>query len=617
MASLQFYATCADCVKVLQDAASLLSSDTKKPRDSLVNLFHNSHRTRLIANVSVSKCRMCLLLSAFIPRLLQPLDNEELLALVVSRARHDLDAAAVGVIEESRHDDFDRLSLKNLGHVRIVSSAPLPANSQYLTLSHRWGNPPSILLTKKTSFLLSEDITPHLLDCEEATVFQHAIHVTRTLGFRYIWIDALCIMQDDGAEKTEDIMQMDDIYANGTLNISAAEGRIREGLVFNRDTLLLNPHRATVRVPDRYEDMHLQVFEDQWFLRPRECPLADRGWVFQERMLSPRIVHFTKEQLFWECQCLAGSEVLPLGVPGRDLARFGRGPMVSSDMSAQEAEDRWYEVVEQYSQTFLTFADDRLCAISAIAKRFCAALQLAPSDYLAGLWKSQLPLSLLWFQNQHQDSDTPEPTRIAAEIDLAPSWSWASIMAPIGSVRRDNLTATAEVLDVHIARISPNLFDGAEPGSCRLRLRGFICRFERRVQNGTLLISAAGQHAEFQEFNSYRFQKGRAIILEWDTARREVADWLEAFSNRPSPSASFLLHIAHENSVDGPMERGLILRRTTERGRYARAGSFFIPFTSEYAGSELDDVFSVRLKNLAANDYLELDKDGKVTIELV
>ncbi|KAH6853573.1 heterokaryon incompatibility protein-domain-containing protein [Chaetomium sp. MPI-CAGE-AT-0009] len=520
-------------------------------------------------------------------------------------------------IEESIHNDFDRLSLQNLGHVRIVSSASLPANSQYLTLSHRWGNPPSILLTKKTSFLLSEDITPHLLDCEEAVVFRQAIHVTRALGFRYIWIDALCIMQDDGAEKTEDIMQMDDIYANGTLNISAAEGRIRVGLVFNRDTLLLNPHRATVRVLDRDEDMHLQVFEDQWFLRPRECPLADRGWVFQERTLSPCIVHYTKQQLFWQCQCLAGSEVLPLGVPGQDLARFGRGPMVSSDVSVQEAEEQWYEVVDQYSQTFLTFADDRLRAVSAVAKRFCAALQLPQSDYFAGLWKSQLPLSLLWVQDQHQDSDTPDPARIAAEIDLAPSWSWASIMAPILNVARDNLTATAEVLDVQIARISPNFFDGAEPGSCRLRLRGSICRFERRVQDGAFLISVAGQHVEFQEFNSYRFQKGRAIILEWDAARREVADWLEAFSNGPSPSACFLLHIAHENSEDGPMERGLILRRTAERGRYTRAGSFFIPFNSEYTRSELDDVFRVRLGTLAANDYLELDEDGKVTIELV
>lgn len=98
MAPPQLYTTCADCVKVLQDAASLLSSDTKKPRDSVLNLFHESHRTRLIACLSASKCRMCLLLSASIPRLLQPLDDEELLTLEVSRAQHDLDAAVVGLV---------------------------------------------------------------------------------------------------------------------------------------------------------------------------------------------------------------------------------------------------------------------------------------------------------------------------------------------------------------------------------------------------------------------------------------------------------------------------------------------------------------------------------------
>jgi hypothetical protein len=287
-------------------------------------------------------------------------------------------------------------------------------------------------------------------------------------------------------------------------------------------------------------------------------------------------------------------------------------------MSVQEAEDQWHEVVEEYSQTFLTFADDRLRAVSAVAKRLCTALQLAPSDYLAGLWKSQLPLSLLWFQqNQYEDPDTPDPTRIAAEIDLAPSWSWASIMAPIMCVMRDNLAATAEVLDVQIARISPNLFDGAEPGSCRLRLSGFICKIDRCIRNGAFRISVAGQHAEFHEFNSYDFQKGRAIILEWDVARREVAGWLETFGNGPSPAASFLFHIAHGNNVDVPTERGLILRRTTERGRYARVGAFLIPSSTEYGGSELDDALSGRLKTLAADDYLELDQNGKATIELV
>ena len=108
-------------------------------------------------------------------------------------------------------DEFNRLSLDNCHDVHIVSAAQsLPPDTMYLTLSHRWGSPPSILLTAKTSFLLTGDIAPYLLKSDNASVFRHAIHVNRALGFRYLWIDALCIMQDDHQEKTAEIMQMDE-----------------------------------------------------------------------------------------------------------------------------------------------------------------------------------------------------------------------------------------------------------------------------------------------------------------------------------------------------------------------------------------------------------------------
>lgn len=144
-------------------------------------------------------------------------------------------------VEEMGLEDFHLLSLESLPNVRIISSSCLPPDTPYLALSHRWGNPLSILLTKRTLFLLTEDISRYLSG-SETVVFRQAIHVTRGLGFRYIWIDALCIMQDDHSEMTEDIMQMDEIYSNSTLNISAAEGHIREGLVFDRKTLYTNPH---------------------------------------------------------------------------------------------------------------------------------------------------------------------------------------------------------------------------------------------------------------------------------------------------------------------------------------------------------------------------------------
>ncbi|KAK0722621.1 heterokaryon incompatibility protein-domain-containing protein [Lasiosphaeria miniovina] len=195
-------------------------------------------------------------------------------------------------------EDFDSLCLQQLPNVQIISSNSLPPDTPYLTLSHRWASTPAILLTKETLFLLHHDISSHLLSRSDTAVFQHAIHVTRGLGFRYLWIDALCIMQDDGPEKMADIIQMNEIYSNSALNISAVEGRIREGLVFDRKPLSTNPCRLVVRVPTTQRDVCLQAFPDKWSLRMSEGSLNQRGWVFQERTLAPRIVHFTTNQVF-------------------------------------------------------------------------------------------------------------------------------------------------------------------------------------------------------------------------------------------------------------------------------------------------------------------------------
>jgi hypothetical protein len=520
----------------------------------------------------------------------------------------------VSPVEEIGPEDFNSLSLEEFPNVRIISSNSLPSDTPYLTLSHRWGNPPGILLTKKTLFLLNDNITSHLANCSGTAVFRHAIHVTRSLGFRYIWIDALCIMQDNELEKTADIMQMDEIYSNSTLNISATEGRIREGLVFDRETLCINPCRVTVRVPETEEDVHLHSFPDKWFLRPSEGPLNKRGWVFQERTLAPRIIHFTKDQVFWECHSLEASEVLPQGVPGPSIP-LRKGIKLSVVSSIQQLKLQWYEVVEAYSRTSLTFIEDRLLAISAVAKLFCSAMRLDPSEYLAGMWKDDLPLSMLWYHDRHSNMSGPDQTAtIATEMKHAPSWSWASALGSIGSVELSSLVAATEVVDIQIVRVSPNFFDGVE--SCRLRLRGPVCKARRRVQSCGTWICVA-QHTEFQEFDHFQFQQGKAIIIEWDISRGVVADCSNAHGSVPVQSAYFLLHIASEQSVDGPMERGVVLRKTVVRGTYIRIGSFLIPFKSEYPGSELEDAFNGRLDTLSADDYLDLDSSGRYTIDVV
>ncbi|EXA29679.1 hypothetical protein FOVG_18847 [Fusarium oxysporum f. sp. pisi HDV247] len=687
MAQPQTHTTCDDCINILQDAASLLQSESVEA--SSASLFHIEHQLRLATNVSSSKCHMCTLLYAQIPRLLESFSSGEVLALAISRARHEPHGATVGLIgferdamdsqthypgslriqhathggvrvldsprtwsletlnsirswlksctsshdgctelktasrlplrlvdvmstgsdqfppmEEIGPERFNLLSLENLHNVRIVPTTySLTPKTPYLTLSHRWGTPPSILLTKKASFLLTDDISPYLLNCNKAAVFRHAVHVTRALGFRYIWIDALCIMQDEESEKTAEIMHMDEIYFNSMLNISATEGRVHEGLVFDRKALCINPCRATVRSSETQEDVRLEAFPKKWRLRPSEGPLNKRGWVFQERTLAPRIVHFTKDQVFWECYSLEASEVLPHGVPDQSSTHFDKSVgIISTSSNIQQVKLRWYELVEEYSRTSLSYPEDRLLAISAVAKRFCSTMCLRPPDYLAGMWKDDLPQSMLWSQDSLPGRSGPEPTSIEREMRNAPSWSWASIIAPIQTVELSSLVVTTEVLCVQIARLSPNFFDGTD--SCRLRLRGPVCKFRRNFRDGAPWIQFR-HHTSFQEFHEFEFQGGRAIIIYWDTSRKVVA------------YEFFLLRIASEQSVDGTMERGVVLRRTAERGTYVRVGTFLIPFKSDYPGSELEDAFNGRLDTLSTDEYLKLELGGKYTIDII
>lgn len=534
--------------------------------------------------------------------------------------------------DELTSHQFNQLSLENTHNVRIVSAAgSLPSNTPYLTLSHRWGNPPSLILSKETIFLLSEDISPYLINAATTAVFRHAVHVTRSLGFRYLWIDALCMMQDDEAEKMEEIMRMDDVYVNSVLNISATEGSVQDGLNFNRNMLGINPCQLTVEAPKTQQKLCLKVYLNNYFLSAMEGALNQRGWVFQERTLAPRIVHFMKDQVFWECRSLEASEILPRGLPSRCDTDSDTESDTESDAEYDSEYDknigitgmvsdmtkikmRWNQLVDQYSGTSLTFVSDHLLAISAVAKRFCSAMQLHPSDYLAGMWKDDLPLSLLWQESPaYYAQRSRGPSIHRNDERKAPSWSWASVDGRVEIVNPFSFTPCAEVLSVQTQRASPNFFDGVK--SCRLRLRGALCKCHRYYRDGSPWIHI-GQHTEFQESQQIMgsfFEPGQSkLMVHWDKSRLDAA--LE--------DSFFLFHIASDTFPDSPhddTEHGIILRKTAQCGTYVRVGAFTAGQDSGpgYQGSELEDAFNGRLNTLAPEDYLDLGTDGKYTIEIV
>lgn len=186
----------------------------------------------------------------------------------------------------------------------VVTESSAGLVRQYATLSHCWGPTPSFLkLTAENHNVFRKSLPYDQL----AKTFQHAITVCRIIGVMYLWIDSLCIMQV-GPGSTEDwqhhVAIMPKIYRNGYINIASEWAKSsEEGLFKPRNPLILQSHVVVLKNEDNREESYTLYAEELEELNSNlnSARLQTRGWVFQERMLSPRVVHFSRYQLGWEC----------------------------------------------------------------------------------------------------------------------------------------------------------------------------------------------------------------------------------------------------------------------------------------------------------------------------
>jgi hypothetical protein len=172
-----------------------------------------------------------------------------------------------------------------------------------VTLSHCWGQ-------NKIKRLLEENLDQMkktIRVAELPKTFQDAIAVTRKLGIQYLWIDSLCIIQDNQEDWARESSIMGLIYKNGYCNIAAAAASDgTQGCFQQRDPLLAQPCRVTLdRELKRFglkTGLYNLVPHTLWEQGLSKAPLLKRGWVVQERVLARRVLHFGRNQLFWECQ---------------------------------------------------------------------------------------------------------------------------------------------------------------------------------------------------------------------------------------------------------------------------------------------------------------------------
>lgn len=322
--------------------------------------------------------------------------------------------------------DFDRIS-----------------NLEYLTLSHVWGKDPSrqLRLVEDRVAEFQEEI----LDSGMSHIYIEAIRITRALGFQFLWIDSLCIIQDSEEDWTREASRIAAVYGNATCTLSyifPPEGP------FERPRK--DPRNSAPCILRQPSDMSKGIYVGHRFpttcdgLDLRRYPLFKRAWVMQERLLSTRTVYLGLENLVWECCQLLSDELF--GSEGLSAwPTFAATPFTKADFATKAgdiaittAEEparsdqgggiesspkffySWNRLCTKYSGLQLTKESDRSIAIAGIAEAMHKAHGLT---YLAGIWKEDFQFGLLW--NVSSLSWGLERRFDKHSCDI-PSWSWLS-----------------------------------------------------------------------------------------------------------------------------------------------------------------------------------------------
>jgi hypothetical protein len=180
--------------------------------------------------------------------------------------------------------------------------------SSYLALSHCWGKTKMPTLTTSNIQDLRRAISLSGLPPN----FRDAIQATRKLGFRYLWIDSLCIIQDSIEDWAAESVTMGKVYQTATLCIAAAASKDADGGLFQCRSL----YRCRFNLGSRtHSESYLAVDSELWTVGVGEAPLNTRAWVLQERFFAPRTVYFGSDQVYWECREMHACEVFPISFP--------------------------------------------------------------------------------------------------------------------------------------------------------------------------------------------------------------------------------------------------------------------------------------------------------------
>ncbi|KAF5556828.1 flavin-containing protein, partial [Fusarium phyllophilum] len=352
------------------------------------------------------------------------------------------------------------------GHTEPHLFLPSPDDrGRYIALSHCWGDVMP-LKTTKASF---SEFCQKVDFARFPKTFQEAMVVCRKMNIEYLWIDSLCIIQDDEHDWAVESPKMCDVYQNAYLTIAAAAAHNSSEGLFRPRPFSLRKSFLTVSKNDERVD-EVEIFVRPW---DSQChwqdsigdgpwcrdtnPLETRAWTLQEHVLSRRILRFTAHELVWHCrtahlcECRPGSHARKgsLRLINLEALNSGKDPIQSP--RTLEPFIVWLDIIGPFTSRAITRDTDRLPAVSGVAAALASFIK---TDYIAGMWKDGIDTNICWHVEEGPTS--------RHEVYSAPTWSWASV---IGSVRTSDLSGICPLPQTTVVEVQHTLATANPYGS--------------------------------------------------------------------------------------------------------------------------------------------------------
>lgn len=413
----------------------------------------------------------------------------------------------LGNIAEGGSPLLDPLLLTTNGNMR----------GEYACLSHCWGPSERKPLDTRLETVIKFQ-TGGIPWSDLPKTFQEAMIFTRKLGIQYLWIDSLCIIQNDPEDWFREAGRMATTYENATLTIAAtASFSSQEGLYRTSvPSWRLQGATCLRRFSDPY------FFEHQYTNNPRfshrVAPLLRRAWVLQERLISRRSLHFTPLELVFECcssnktesgyswvDSMVKHKLSALKAP--ELADAG-----SSTATLVQSMKTWRGLINDFTHLQLTRNEDTLPAMAGLAKKFMSLTGRSADDYLAGIWRHTFIEEMVW----ERVASLGDLDRINKNI---PTWSWARDNSPKSFINqnRESLAQLCDLVEANCVpdSVSGDSFLGVQPGAY-VRLSGYL--LPARITTSCIVIDENPllQYCPRMDYDWSSDSSGREPLKEGD-----------------------------------------------------------------------------------------------------